>query len=50
MPDNHAKAQGALAVLKEAVLAELESSANGLTNADIVKRLGLESDYGREES
>jgi hypothetical protein len=45
LADNYTKAQNALAALKEAILAEVNGSAKGLTNADIVKRLGLESDY-----
>lgn len=45
MSDNHSKAQIALNSLKSAVLAEIDESPRGLTNADIVKRLGLDSDY-----
>jgi uncharacterized protein len=42
---NFARAQAALAELKAAVLAEIDSSEQGLTNAAIVKSLGLESEY-----
>jgi hypothetical protein len=42
---NYAKAQAALADLKVSVLAEITSSEHGLTNAEIVKSLGLQSDY-----
>ena len=43
--DNHSKAQVALSSLKSAVLAEIDESQSGLTNAEVVKRLGLDSDY-----
>jgi hypothetical protein len=42
---NRTKAQSALNDLKEAVLAEIGSSEHGLTNAELVKRLELESEY-----
>jgi uncharacterized protein len=42
---NRSKAQAALDELKAAVLAEIAASERGLTNAEIVKRLGLESAY-----
>jgi hypothetical protein len=42
---NCEKAQAALAELKTAVLAEIDSSEHGLTNAELVKSLGLESEY-----
>jgi uncharacterized protein len=43
--ENRMRAQAALADLKAAVLAEIDSSERGLTNAALVKSLGLESDY-----
>lgn len=39
------KAQGGLALIKEAILEELSSSRVALTHAEIVKRLGLQSDF-----
>jgi hypothetical protein len=42
---NYAKAQRALAELKDAVVAEIDSSERALSNAEILQRLGLESDY-----
>ena len=40
-----AKAQATLTELKAVVVAEIDASEHGLTNAEIVKSLGLESDY-----
>lgn len=45
MPDHYSKAQSALKALKDAVLSEIDDSPKGLTNAEIVKRLGLASEY-----
>jgi hypothetical protein len=42
---NRERAQAALAELRAAVLSEIDSSERGLTNATLVKALGLESDY-----
>jgi hypothetical protein len=42
---NRGKAQSALKDLKEAVLPEIDSSEHGLTNAELVKRIELASDY-----
>ena len=45
MPTNYEKAQDALKRLKDAVISEIEGSDEGLTNAELVARLGLASDY-----
>jgi len=39
------KAQIGLALLKEAVLEMAQANAGGVTNADVAKGLGLQSDY-----
>jgi len=44
-PRNLAKAQKALNDLKEALLAEIDASERGLTNAELVRRLDLGSEY-----
>ena len=42
---NHDKAQAGLQMIKDAILTELDSHPLGMTNAEIVHRLGLESDF-----
>ena len=42
---NREKAQKGLKEIKEAILSELENNYDGLKNKEIVKRLGLHSDY-----
>jgi uncharacterized protein len=41
----HEKAQLGLALLKDAVLELARSSSQGVTNSDVAKALGLQSDY-----
>lgn len=42
---NFDKAQSGLGLIKEAILSELKAHKQGMTNADIVHRLGLKSDF-----
>ena len=42
---NHEKAQAGLEMIKEAIISELEHHPHGMTNAEVVNRLGLESDF-----
>lgn len=42
---NYERAQKALATLKAAMLAEIEGSERALSNAELLKRLGLGSDF-----
>jgi hypothetical protein len=44
--NNYEKAQAGLEMLKGAILSELEQHPHGMTNAEIVHKLGLESDFG----
>jgi hypothetical protein len=39
------KAQAGLEMIKDAILSELEHHPHGMTNAEIVHKLGLESDF-----
>jgi len=43
--DNHEKAQAGLEMIKDAILSELKHHPPGITNAEIVHKLGLESDF-----
>jgi hypothetical protein len=45
MVNNHDRAQVGLELIKEAILSELKAHAHGMTNAEIVHQLGLESDF-----
>ena len=45
MVNNHDKARGGLELIKEAILSELKAHPHGMTNAEIVHQLGLESDF-----
>ena len=43
--NNYEKAQAGLAMIKDAILSELKHHPDGMTNAEIVHKLGLESDF-----
>ena len=45
MVNNHDKARSGLELIKEAILSELKAHPHGMTNAEIVHQLGLESDF-----
>ena len=46
--DSRETAQQGLALLKQAILSELAANPSGLSNADIVNRLELQSDFEGE--
>lgn len=50
MANNHDRAQVGLELIKEAILSELKAHPNGMTNAEIVRKLQLESDFEGAES
>lgn len=43
--NNYDKAQAGLEIIKQAILLELKAHAQGMTNAEIVHKLGLGSDF-----
>jgi hypothetical protein len=43
--NNYEKAQAGLEMIKDAILSELKHHPDGMTNAEIVHKLGLESDF-----
>ena len=45
MVSNRERAQVDLELIKEAILSELKAHSHGMTNADVVHQLGLESDF-----
>lgn len=45
MVNNHDRAQVGLELIKEAILSELKARPYGMTNAEIVHLLALESDF-----
>lgn len=49
MVSNLEKAQVGLELIKEAILSELKAHTHGMTNAEIVNKLKLESDFEGEQ-
>lgn len=45
MANNRDKAERGLELIKEAILSELRAHPHGMTNAEIVHQLGLQSDF-----